>query len=62
LQATGSPTVADAEPPDASFVLIDVQGNKVVTYSYLLSAGADEDAVSPQFSPSQVWKVVDAIA
>jgi hypothetical protein len=44
-QATGSPTVSDAEKPDASFVLIDVQGSKLVTYSYVLPGGADEDTV-----------------
>lgn len=43
--ATGCPTVSSQEEPDASFVLIDVQGNKIVTYSYVLErrGQAEED-------------------
>lgn len=47
-QATGCSTVSDPEEPDASFVLIDVQGNKIVTYSYVLERrGEAEVSASP---------------
>jgi hypothetical protein len=43
VQATGCASISDAEKPAASFVLVDVQGNKIVTYSYILQTdGQDE--------------------
>eukprot|EP00173_Palmaria_palmata_P004450 Plantae.Rhodophyta-Palmaria_palmata.ctg6101.p1 GENE.Plantae.Rhodophyta-Palmaria_palmata.ctg6101~~Plantae.Rhodophyta-Palmaria_palmata.ctg6101.p1 ORF type:complete len:128 (+),score=13.75 Plantae.Rhodophyta-Palmaria_palmata.ctg6101:323-706(+) len=40
--ATGCASVFGSSEPDASFVLIDVQGNKIVTYSYILQHKGEE--------------------
>ena len=37
--ATGAPTSTSSDCPLPSFVLIDIQGAKVVTYSYILVDG-----------------------
>lgn len=41
-KATGCATVSDAVEPNASFVLLDVQGNKIVAYSYVLMKDGDQ--------------------
>jgi hypothetical protein len=51
-QATGCAPISDPEIPPASFVLIDVQGNKIVTYSYVLQIVGQEE-VCCQYSPTR---------
>ncbi len=42
-QATGAPTMVGGIVQKPSFVLIDVQGSLVVTYSYVLEGKVRED-------------------
>jgi hypothetical protein len=61
VQATGCASVLIPEEPEASFVLIDVQGNKIVTYSYILeSKGEGEVRPRPIASASSRAKRASA--
>ncbi len=52
--ATGCSSIGCPTKPKPSFVLIDVQGNKVVTYSYILDEERGSSGVSSSAEVSLV--------
>lgn len=51
VQATGAYTTSSVIVHSPSFVLMDVQGSKVVTYSYVLDGDVSEPVFCVEFEP-----------